>query len=99
VERALTAAIAHAKEAKTLKDACTGLNELAEKISAFHAVVPPAGFEQAFNGARNGIDMKIDVIQEQRCSEDSGLDADTIHSELDGLHERFVELQGIGAKP
>jgi hypothetical protein len=37
--------------------------------------------------------------EQQRGSEDSGLDADTIHSELDSLRERFVELQGIGAKP
>jgi hypothetical protein len=97
-ERALTGAIATAKQAKTAKDACSGLDVLAKKLGELHFVTPPAGFEQAFSTERNALSMKLDVVQEQICP-DSGADANEIIRELDSLLTTFSRLQQIGAKP
>jgi len=96
-DKTVAGAIAKAKAAKTLKEACSGLGELEKGLLATNHVVPPKGFERQFAEARNGLFMKLGVMQEQDCVDGSGLDADTIRGELDSLHKEFVKLQQIGA--
>jgi len=98
-ERALVDAITSAKQASSLKDACSSLDALSRKVDGLQQVTPPAGFERAFSEARNGISMVLDVMQDQRCSDSSGADADTIRSGLESLRKEFVTLQQIGTKP
>jgi hypothetical protein len=99
VERVLAEAMASAKQAKTLKEACSGVPALDEKIGALQQVTPPPGTEQAFSTLRNALAMEIDVMGDQRCSDSSGADADTIRDELESLRRDFTKLQQIGAKP
>jgi hypothetical protein len=99
VERVLGQVITSAKQAKTLKEACSGVPALDEKIGALQQVTPPPGMEQAFSTQRNAIAMEIDMVGDQRCTESSGADADTIRDELESLRRDFARLQQIGAKP
>lgn len=99
VERVLGQVITSAKQAKTLKEACSGVPALDEKIGELQHVTPPPGTEQAFSTQRNAIAMEIDVMGDQRCSDSSGADADTIRGELESLRKDFMKLQQIGAKP
>jgi hypothetical protein len=97
-DRALAAAIAKAKAAGTTKDACAGLPELSAKLDELHEVAPPAGREQEFGEQRNGLVMKLDVLQRQTCG-DPGSTPDMIFDDLDSLRERLTKLEGIGARP
>jgi len=98
VERALNAAIAHAKASTTRKDACSGLDPLTQKVGHLQQVTPPAGFERAFNEQSGGIGMMLDVMRDERCS-DARLDAETIREELAAIQREFIKLRGIGAQP
>jgi hypothetical protein len=98
-ERAINEALAAAEQAKTLKEACSGLDALMKTLQQLQLGDPPAGFERAYNEQRGGLVMLLDVIQSQDCADGSGADADLIRDELENLRKRFVELQGIGAKP
>jgi hypothetical protein len=97
-EQALAATITAAKQAKTLKEACSGLAALEKKIDVLQHVMPPAGFERPFSESRNGISMVLDVMRDQRCSDGSGADADIIRDGLDDLRREFGKLQQIGSK-
>jgi len=98
-DHALTAAAEVAKQAKTLKEACSGLPALEQGLVDLNHVTPPTGLAQAFAEEREGIFMLLGVMQDQRCSEDSGADADTIRRELGMLRGDFTRLQGVGVKP
>jgi hypothetical protein len=98
-EKALITAMANAKQAKTLKEACSGLDALEKGLLVTNHVTPPVGFEREFAESRNGLFMKLGVIQDQDCADGSGLDADTILSGLESLRTEFSKLQRIGAKP
>jgi len=96
-DAALSRAIAGAKQAKTLAEACGGLGALWDQLTTLNQVMPPAGSEQAFSEERNGIFMLLDVMRDQRCDESSGADADMIRDELGQLRKEFVALQQEGA--
>jgi hypothetical protein len=96
--RALADAITSAKKASSLKEACSSLDALSPKVDGLQHVTPPSGFERAFSETRNGISMVLDVMQDQRCSDKSGADADTIRAGLESLRKEFVKLQEIGVK-
>jgi hypothetical protein len=98
-DRALTAAIGNAKDAKTLVEACSGLDGLAKQLDALEHVTPPVGFERPFSEGRNGMGMTLGMMRDQDCAADSGMDADTIRMGLETLRKRFAELQQIGATP
>jgi len=98
-ERAITEALATAKQAKTLKNACSGLDALMKTLEDLQQGYPPVGFERAFNEQRGGLVTMLDVTQSQDCADGSGLDADSIATELERLRREFVKLQQIGTKP
>jgi len=93
------ATIANATDAKTLAEACGGIDALAKEMDALDHVTPPAGFERPFSEGRNGMGMTLGMMRDQDCAADSGMDADTIRMGLETLRKRFVELQQIGMKP
>jgi len=95
---ALATAIEKAKSAKTLKDACGVLGSLTTPIQELQLVTPPKGFERPFSEERNGLATLLDVMQDQRCADDSEISANTIRAELEDLRKGFVRLQQIGAK-
>ncbi len=97
-DQAVAAALAKAKAAKTAKDACAALPELSSKLDELQKVTPPAGLEQEFSEKRNGLVMKIDVLQHQTCS-DPQTTADMVADDLESLRDRLVKLEGMGAKP
>jgi hypothetical protein len=96
---ALSLAMESAKRAKTLKEACDGVGGLDKGLIELHHVTPPAGFERPFADGVQGVFMLLDVIQTQHCAEGSGLDADTIRSWMDNLHDEVTKLEQVGAKP
>lgn len=71
-ERALTVAIGNAKDAKTLVEACSGLDGLAKQLDALEHVTPPVGFERPFSEGRNGMGMTLGMMRDQDCAADSG---------------------------
>jgi UDP-N-acetylmuramyl tripeptide synthase len=97
-EQALSDTIEHAKNATTLKAACSGLEPLAKKLNALEHVTPPVGFEQAFSTERNALGMTLGAMMDQDCADGSGMDADTIRDGLENLHKTFARLQRIGAQ-
>ena len=97
-DQAVAAALTKAKAAKTAKDACAALPELSSKLDELQKVTPPAGLEQEFSEKRNGLIMKIDVLQRQTCS-DPQATPDMVADDLESLRDRLVKLEGIGAKP
>lgn len=97
-DQALTAALAKTKAAKTAKDACAALPELSSKLDELQKVTPPAGLEQEFGEQRNGLIMKIDVLQHQTCGDPQST-PDMVADDLDSVRGRFLKLEGLGAKP
>jgi len=97
-DNAISTAIVKAKTAKTLREACAVLAPIAEPIGQLQLVTPPKGFEREFSEERNGLSTNLDVLQNQRCADDSGLDADAIRGGIERLHKLFAKLQQIGVK-
>jgi len=98
-EAALAAALASAKDAKTLKEACGVFLALSPKIDDLQLVIPPAGFGRSFSEHRNGLSMELGVMLDQDCAADSEMSANTIRRGLERLRREFIKLQQLGAKP
>jgi len=95
-DRVMAETIAKVNGAKTTKDACAALPELASKLDGLHEVTPPTGLEREFSATRNGLVMKLDVLQHQTCS-DPQTTPDMVADDLESLRERLVKLEGLGA--
>jgi hypothetical protein len=98
-EKALLNAIAIAKQAKTLKEACGGVAALMDAVDELHKVKPPKGFEREFGEARNGIAMEVDNVKSTQCPDDNAADAESIREFLGkNVRDTFAKLQRIGNK-
>jgi hypothetical protein len=99
VEKALLDAIAIAKPAKTLKEACGGVAALMAAVDELSKVKPPAGFERAFGDARNGLSMEVDNAKSTQCPDANAADADSMREFLaKNVRDSFAKLQRIGKK-
>ena len=95
-DRALATAIASARAARTAKDACAGLRELSSQLDGLQRLAPPQGQEQPFAERRNGLIMRMDVLEHHTCA-DPGATPDMIADDLDALRARLAELEGMAA--
>jgi hypothetical protein len=95
-DRALTAAIARARAARTAQDACAGLPELSRRLDRLQRLVPSPGREQELAERRNGLIMRMDALQHQTCA-DPEATPEMVAEDLDGMRARLAEVEALAA--